>query len=67
METTVTELVVEYDSQECLIAVQAAQRMANHFGKTFAIMEDLSVVPIEESHGAFLEIVGPDLNVSWKY
>jgi len=47
----------EWDSSECLVAVQAAQSMAHRFREDIAIQDDLSVVLLSDAQKPILEII----------
>ena len=48
---------LEFGTEDCQIALQAAQRMAQRLGVDIAIMPDLSVVEATEAQGVPLEVI----------
>lgn len=48
---------VEFGSEDCQIALQAAQAMVRRLGVDIAIMPDLSVVEATEAQGVPLEVI----------
>lgn len=50
----------QFNSDDCMIAVQAAHSMANKFREDVAIQSDLSVVLLRERQQPVLEIVRYD-------
>jgi len=50
-------MMPEWDSEDCLVAIQAAQSMADRFREHVAIQEDLSVVLLRDADKPALEII----------
>lgn len=47
----------QHDIEDCVIALQAAQQMAERLGVDIAIMSDLSVIPKKQATEIPLEVV----------